>query len=360
VLAHFGGLELIMKQEDFSLAKRFESERLREWFFRARRHLPWRENPSPYEVWISEVMLQQTQVAVVIPYYKKWMKTFPTVEALARAPIEKVIKLWEGLGYYSRARNLHAGACYLLEKHGGELPDTYDLLSQVKGLGPYTVGAILSFAYKQKVPAVDGNVFRVLTRYFNISDPIDQGKTQKRIWALCESLLPEKEPWIIMEALIELGALVCQKKAKCMTCPLIDSCLGKSQADLLPIKMKKQEIIHLHRDVAIIVTGKECLLRQGEKGKVMADLWEFPYFERGENIEETLGLNLQLLTSLEQVNHGFTKYKAYLYPHIYQTKKKTVSGYQWLSISDMEKIPFSSGHRKIFTFLRNNHDLFIS
>lgn len=349
-----------MRKEEISLAKSFECERLRKWFFSCRRPLPWRENPSPYEVWISEVMLQQTQVSVVIPYYNRWMKTFPTVEVLAKAPLEKVIKLWEGLGYYSRARNLHEGARYLLEAHGGELPDNYPALKKVKGLGPYTVGAILSFAYKQKVPAVDGNVLRVLSRYFNISDPIDQGITQKRIWALCETLLPEKEPWIIMEGLIELGALICQKKAKCTTCPLFDSCLGKSQADLLPVKAKRQKTIHLHRDVAVIVAGKECLLKKGEKGKVMADLWEFPYFEQGENIEEKLGLTLKSLSSLQEVEHGFTKYRAFLNPHLYQTTKKIITGYDWISIDEMTKIPFSSGHRKIFTFLRNNHDLFIS
>ncbi|MCP5505565.1 MAG: A/G-specific adenine glycosylase [Chlamydiales bacterium] len=345
--------------EKNSFAESFDSERLKEWFFRQRRPLPWRENPSPYQVWVSEVMLQQTQVSVVIPYYLKWMEEFPTVEALARAPLEKVIKLWEGLGYYSRARNLHAGARYLLDHHQGELPDSPAPLRKVKGLGPYTVGAILSFAYKQRAAAVDGNVFRVLARYFHILDPIDSGKVQKKVWALCEAILPQEEPWIVMEALIELGALICQKKPRCSSCPLFSSCLGKGQADLLPIKAKKQKTIHLHRDVAIIVSGNECLLKKGENGKVMADLWEFPYFDKGEKIEERLGLVLELLCSLKEVEHGFTKYRAFLNPHLYQTTKKNVPGYEWLSIKELEKIPFSSGHRKILKYLRNNHDLFI-
>ncbi|NRA90187.1 MAG: A/G-specific adenine glycosylase, partial [Simkaniaceae bacterium] len=138
---------------------------IRKWFFKNRRNLPWRENPSPYEVWVSEIMLQQTQVSVVVPYFERWMNIFPTIEKLAGAPLEKVIKAWEGLGYYSRARNLHEGAKYLMEENGGELPSSAAELEKVKGIGPYTVGAILSFAYKQKRAAVDGNVLRVLARY---------------------------------------------------------------------------------------------------------------------------------------------------------------------------------------------------
>lgn len=349
----------MIDKEKTSHAKSFDSERLKEWFFRQRRSLPWRENPSPYQVWVSEVMLQQTQVSVVIPYYLRWMEAFPTIEALAQAPIEQVIKLWEGLGYYSRARNLHDGARYLLTFHGGELPDTQDALRKVKGIGPYIVGAILSFAYKKKAAAVDGNVLRVLSRYFHILDPIDSGKTQKEIRALCEAILPKEEPWIVMEALIELGALICKKKALCTACPLFSSCLGKSQADLLPNKAKKQKTIHLHRDVAIIVSGKECLLKKGEKGKVMADLWEFPYFDKGDKIEEKLGLILSPLSSLKKFEHGFTRYRAFLNPHLYQTTKKNVHGYEWVAIGELEKIPFSSGHRKILIYLRNNHYLFI-
>ncbi|MEM8727459.1 MAG: A/G-specific adenine glycosylase, partial [Chlamydiota bacterium] len=263
----------------------FASEKLRQWFFLNRRSLPWRENPSPYEVWVSEVMLQQTRVDVVIPYFKKWIDRFPTVSSLAAAPIETVIKVWEGLGYYSRARNLKQGAEYLCREHRGELPDSYSMLQAVKGLGPYTIGAILSFGFKQKFPAVDGNVLRVLSRFFAVEDPIDKGKTQTRIRELCLSILPDDEPWIIMEALIELGALVCQKKAKCHQCPLSRRCSGKSKAHLLPNKSRREKTVHLHRDVAVIYSGKELLLQKGETGKVMADLWEFPYFDRGSDIE---------------------------------------------------------------------------
>ncbi len=348
-----------MDQAKLSQLQSFNPESLRKWFFQVRRPLPWRENPSPYEVWVSEVMLQQTQVSVVIPYFTRWMTHFPTIPALAAAPIEKVIKVWEGLGYYSRARNLHIGAKFLTMNHQGELPNSSEALKKVKGLGPYTIGAILSFAFKNKAPAVDGNVLRVLSRFFAIEEPIDKGKTQKLIRELCFAMLPEKEPWIIMEGLIELGALVCQKKARCEECPLKENCLGKSKVDLLPIKSRREKTIHLHRDVGIIYSDKEFLLRKGEQGKVMADLWEFPYFERGVNIGEALGLPLNSIGPLKEVNHGFTKYKAFLYPHLYQAERIELSEYTWMHFDEMIKVPFSSGHRRILNALINNQSLFI-
>lgn len=343
-----------MIQEKNSPQRSFASEKLRKWFFLNRRALPWRENPSPYEVWVSEVMLQQTQVSVVIPYFKKWMERFPTISSLAVAPIETVIKTWEGLGYYSRARNLKKGAEYLCQAYRGELPDSYSALQEVKGLGPYTIGAILSFAFKRKVPAVDGNVLRVLSRFFAIEDPIDKGKTQKKIRELCLSILPDDEPWIIMEALIELGALVCQKKPKCHECPLSHECLGKSKANLLPVKSKREKAVHLHRDVAVIYSGTELLLQKGNQGKVMADLWEFPYFDRGSNIEDILGISLTPKRALQEMSHGFTKYKAFLYPHLYEGEKTSLLNYFWIPFDALIKMPFSSGHRRIIHYLRNN------
>ena len=334
-------------------------EKLRQWFFRSRRSLPWRENPSPYEVWVSEVMLQQTQVSVVVPYFRRWMLLFPTIAKLAEAPLDKVIKTWEGLGYYSRARNLHAGARYLTKHHGGELPSSYEELQKVKGLGPYTIGAILSFAFKQREAAVDGNVLRLLSRYYCIEESIDKTLVQKRLRILCQTLLPEKEPWIIMEGLIELGALVCQKKPKCGACPLKKSCLGlkNCKAGLLPLKSKRGKIIHLHRVVAVIHTGKEVLLRKREVGKLMGDLSEFPYFDRGTLVEEALGIPLKSLGPLKEVTHGFTKYKAFLYPHLYETERFELGGYEWIPFEKISSIPFSSGHRRILLSLRNNRIL---
>ena len=159
-------------------------------------------------------MLQQTQVSVVIPYFDRWMNRFPTLRHLAKATLDEVIKEWEGLGYYSRARNLHEGARYVLEKHEGILPETREELQKIKGLGPYTIGAIRSFAFHHKAAAVDGNVIRVLARYFKIEDDIAKPKTIQMIRDRAEAILPEIEPWIVAEALIELGATLCTKKLR--------------------------------------------------------------------------------------------------------------------------------------------------
>ncbi len=325
------------------------TEKLRQWFFKNHRNLPWRENSSPYEVWVSEVMLQQTQVSVVVPYFKRWMTLFPTITKLAEAQLETVIKAWEGLGYYSRARNLHKGARYFSENHGGEIPSSSAELKKVKGLGPYTIGAILSFAFKRREVAVDGNVLRVLSRFYGIDEPIDTGKVQRKVRELCQVLLPEREPWIIMEGLIELGALVCKKKARCSSCPLQEECVANrtSKVDLLPLKKSREKTIHLHREVAVIHTESELLLRKGEKGKVMAGLAEFPYFERGTPIEDTIDLSLTPICSLSEVFHGFTKYKVFLYPYLYYTLHKEIEGYEWVPFEKISTTPFSSGHRRI-------------
>ena len=195
-------------------------EALKAWFLKEKRDLPWRENASPYWVWVSEVMLQQTQVSVVVPYFIRWMKKFPTISALAAAQCEDVIKTWEGLGYYSRARNLHKGAQTIVSNYNGKLPKTRNELLAIKGLGLYTANAILAFAFKKKAAPVDGNVRRVLARYDGVYESIDKTKVQKEIQSRAEKLLPERQSYLISEALIELGALICKKKTQLCPMPL--------------------------------------------------------------------------------------------------------------------------------------------
>jgi A/G-specific adenine glycosylase len=342
-----------------------DMKKLRHWFLSQRRDLPWREEPTPYAVWVSEVMLQQTQVAVVIPYFLRWMQRFPTIEALANAPVEAVLKEWEGLGYYSRARNLHQGARYVMEHHAGVLPSTVDELKAIKGLGDYTVGAILSFAFHQRKAAVDGNVLRVLARYYCIDEDIGLGKVQKKMRVLAEELLPKEEPWIISEALIELGATVCMRKAKCMECPLNGHCQAhiKDQTDRIPVKGAQAAVTALYRLVPVISCGDRLLVRCGEPGKVMADLFQFPYFEithadydtteQKELMKREMKKEFSLSTiwkkELPQVKHSFTRYRACLMPHMYAAKEaKIVPGFEWISIDELRQVPFSSGHRRIF------------
>lgn len=331
---------------------------LREWFLKERRVLPWRENPSPYRVWVSEVMLQQTQVSVVIPYFERWMQRFPTIKELASASLSEVIKCWEGLGYYSRARNLHQAAQFLAEHFQGELPSNPSALTRLKGIGSYTQGAILSFAFHQKAAAVDGNVLRVVSRILALEDEIDRPKTQEKIKAYVESILPDEEPWVVMEGLIELGATVCMKKPRCMLCPLKPDCLAyrHQMQELLPKKKNKIKATLLSRDVALVRNRGKILLCFNQEDGVMQDLYEFPYLEHFKEdvlkrFEESLGLSLQYLGALKRELHTFTRFRATLFPHLFdlvepQTGLET--HLVWKAAEELEEIPLSSGHRRVW------------
>lgn len=332
----------------------FEHLPLKEWFTAEKRVLPWRENPSPYKVWISEIMLQQTRAAVVVPYFERWLKRFPTVQALAQAPFEELLKLWEGLGYYSRVRHIHQAAHYLVKRHDGKVPSSAEELAKVKGIGPYTRGAILSFAFHKKAAAVDGNVLRVMARYFAVEEEI--GRAKKRVAELVETILPEKEPWVVMEALIELGAQICQKNPQCDSCPLQRSCLAHlhRKTHLLPKRKKLPQITALHRSVLIIRCGKEVLVGRVAAKKVMADLYEFPYLERTgtaslkSQIKRELKLHAQFSKQLSPVAHSFTRFRATLYPSLWHVEKKLpAANFAWMPLAELSKFPFSSGHKRI-------------
>jgi A/G-specific adenine glycosylase len=336
------------------------TEQLRKWFMAEKRDLPWRNTGDPYAIWISEVMLQQTQVSVVISYYQRWMEQFPTVYALANASLDAVIKCWEGLGYYSRARNLHAGAQYVVEHFNGRLPDTEEQLAKIKGLGPYTIGAILSFAFHQKKAAVDGNVMRVLARYFQIEEDICQTPTIKKLRLLAEQILPDREPWVISEGLIELGATICQRKAKCSLCPLKADCksFSSGMVDRLPIKNKKIKTEYLYRAVFVLQNDHHYLVKKGKKGEIMSDLYEFPFFEvdqKGisikkfsEKIRKEFEMEVKEIHSLMSVTHGFTRYQARLDPVVFHCKNRIdIEDMEWLSLNELKEKPFSSGHRRV-------------
>lgn len=340
-----------------------ESDALKEWFLREMRDLPWRNDRTPYSVWISEMMLQQTQVAVVIPYYLRWMEQFPTIRHLAEAPVGEVIKMWEGLGYYSRARYLHEGAQYIMKEHGGVFPRTICDLEKIKGLGPYTIGAILSFAYQDRIAAVDGNVLRVLARYFHIEEDIGKSGTIKRMHQIATQILPEKDPWIFNEALIELGATICTKKPHCVKCPLKNKCRSylNGTAHQLPNKATKVKIEKLYRSVAIMCCQHRYLLKKGQKGQIMSDLFEFPYFESSlggmdliemkKKIADHFCFEVKHLESLCAVEHSFTRFRAFLQPELFSCTldflPKIEENYFWMTAEEMSTVAFSSGHRRI-------------
>lgn len=332
-------------------------EVVKHWFLKEMRDFPWREERSPYRVWVSEVMLQQTRAEVVIDYFNRWMEKFPTLEALAKAESKEVIKAWEGLGYYSRARNLHKGAQVVLKEYGGELPSSFDRLIKIPGIGPYTAGAIASFAFKQKAPALDGNVMRVLSRFLAFEQ--DPHKKSKELRAKLVDLLPDESPEIVMEGLIELGATLCKKRPLCSICPLNSSCKAHAlqREEEFPIQKKEREKETIYRFVACIeAEGHFLLIQRGEK-EVMEGLFEFPYVPCTEDpyleecqtrLEALLGVKLVPKAPLKREKHTFTRFTSHLFPFYFTLPTlKEMGGYEWVLPSDFGKIPFSSGHKRI-------------
>ncbi|PAF28505.1 A/G-specific adenine glycosylase [Paenibacillus sp. 7516] len=264
--------------------KQHFSVNLLDWYMLNRRDLPWRRHNNPYFTWVSEIMLQQTRVDTVIPYFNRFIANFPTVQALAEAAEEDVLKNWEGLGYYSRARNLQAAAQQVMELHGGEMPQDKQAVFALKGVGPYTAGAILSIAFNQPQPAVDGNVMRVLSRYFLIDEDIMKGSTRVLMEELAGELIPEGRARDFNQALMELGALVCTPKAPhCLTCPVMEQCSGRiaGRELTLPVKTKAKPPRPEQRLVALVEGRGEhrgqVLVRQRPATGLLARMWELPH-----------------------------------------------------------------------------------
>jgi A/G-specific adenine glycosylase len=331
------------------------------WFCQERRDLPWRRSSSSYAVWISEVMLQQTQVSVVIPYFNRWMERFPNVESLAAATLDDVIKLWEGLGYYSRARNLHIAALQIVGQWAGDLPRTQEELLAIKGMGPYTANAVRAFAFGDRCVAVDGNVARVGARYLGISESTSKAAVRRQIAHELELGLPEVSPQLAAEGLIELGATLClPRNPQCTKCPLQAGCYANEtgrQAEF-PMTEKRAETILLRRLVVVVGSNGHLLLRRGEEGKVMAGLYEFPYFdwdEREPTQADAIGRVWQAYhfeplscSPLTPVQHSFTRYRAQLLPwYLEIATPREMKGFEWHSIEVCNRLPFSSGHRKL-------------
>ena len=330
---------------------------LEDWFTANKRSFPWRENPTPYRVWISEVMLQQTRASVVIPYFERWLTLFPTVTELAVAPIEQVIKAWEGLGYYSRARNLHAAAKIILHTYGGNFPASKEELSSLPGLGPYTVGAILSFGFKQRSCAIDGNVSRVIARFAWIDEEISKLSAKRKVEAVVTDFLHESFPWVTMEALIELGATICTPQPLCNQCPLQKTCAASARGlpTALPIKSIPPKIQKIARGVAVIEAEGHVLLRKNAKDALMGDLWEFPYFENAitllqleRQVKKLFGKKPLLTKHIGVFEHSFTRFSAKLFTYQFQfSNLMPIEGFVWIPIDKLGQLPFSSGHRRI-------------
>ena len=254
-----------------------------DWYLQNKRDLPWRNTIDPYPIWLSEIMLQQTRVAQGMPYFLSFTTSFPTVFDLAAADEEQVLKLWQGLGYYSRARNLHKTAQYIASDLSGVFPDNYKDLLKLKGIGEYTAAAIASFSYNEAVPVVDGNVFRVLSRYFDIETDIAAASAKKEFSALAFELMPKDKPAIFNQAIMEFGALQCvPKNPNCAGCVFNESCvaLQKKKVDQLPLKSKKLKVRNRYFNYLVVNDENEhtIIRKRSEKG-IWHNLYEFPLIE---------------------------------------------------------------------------------
>jgi A/G-specific adenine glycosylase len=252
------------------------------WYKKEARKLPWRETTNPYKIWLSEVILQQTRVEQGLKYYHKFVSSYPTIFDLANAPLDDILLLWQGLGYYSRARNLHIAAGVIVKKYNGIFPDKINELKKIKGIGDYTAAAIASFAYLIPIPVVDGNVFRVLSRYFEISEPIDTAKGKKQISELAAMVMNINKPDIHNQAIMELGALVCKpKQPVCGTCPLSGSCGAYKNNTFLNYPVKKKKIVQHHRHFyfVLIESGNEIIIEKRLGKDIWQDLYQFPLVE---------------------------------------------------------------------------------
>ncbi|MHC1722330.1 MAG: A/G-specific adenine glycosylase [Aminipila sp.] len=256
---------------------------LLEWYYKNGRILPWRSDPTPYNVWISEIMLQQTRVDTVIPYFKRFISELPTIEALAKVEEDSLLKLWQGLGYYNRALNLKKAAEILVVENQGKLPSEPEELIALPGIGLYTAGAIASIAFGKAVSAVDGNVLRIMARILEIHEDISNGKIKKQIQEIMDQLVPQKEPGKFNQALMDLGALICIPKGnpKCTECPVSKHCLAnrKGITSHIPIKVAKKKRIVDKKTVFIILAKDKFALRKREAGGLLPNLWEFPNVE---------------------------------------------------------------------------------
>jgi A/G-specific adenine glycosylase len=300
-------------------------------------------------------MLQQTQVSRVLLYFQKWLSLFPTIQSLSESSEEAVIKAWEGLGYYSRARALLKGAQYICENFNGVLPSEKAKLLSIPGIGEYTQGAIRSFAFHERAAAVDANVIRVISRVYDL--PIEQGSISayESVLSIVNSLLPEKESWITMEALIEFGALVCSKQPRCIDCPLQKKCLSfrNQTVQERPRPKKPLQRIHEKRAVFIFQRGDYiCVVKRQGKG-VMSGLWEFPYCPYSERVLDQFDSTLQFLV-LEPIRHSYTKYSIVLYPYLF-SMPDTFSWPEgeWVKKEELNFLAYSSGHKKITLQLTN-------
>ncbi|MBE9099118.1 A/G-specific adenine glycosylase [filamentous cyanobacterium LEGE 07170] len=346
-------------------------QRLLQWYAEQGRDLPWRRTHDPYAIWISEIMLQQTQVKTVIPYYTRWLESLPTIADLAVADQNQVLKLWQGLGYYARARHLHQAAQQMMTHHQGEFPHTLPEVLALPGIGRTTAGGILSAAFNQPISILDGNVKRVLTRLIALKRPVK--KASKQLWHISDQVLDPVQPGVFNQALMDLGATVCLPRTPdCGACPCSDFCRAFQQnmQNELPMREEKAPIPHKSIGVAVIwnEAGQILIDRRPPSG-LLGGLWEFPggKIEPGETVEdcirreiqEELGIEVEVGDRLISLDHAYSHFRVTLNVH----HCRHLSGepqpiecdeIRWVSLDELDQYPFPAANVQIIDALKQN------
>ena len=346
------------------------AKRILNWYDHHQRDLPWRHTRNPYFIWVSEIMLQQTRVDTVIPYYQRFISMFPTLESLAQSPLQEVLKVWENLGYYSRARHLHSAAKLVVHKMGGVIPRTENELLDLPGVGRYTASALLSFAFGKKLAAVDANVRRVICRIFAIMEPIDRAEVQSNIHEIATAMLPRKEVSRFNQGIMDFGATLCTpRKPECGSCPLRDLCLAlkKGCPSDLPVRNRRKPIPHIQMTAGIIQDrqGRLLVVRRPVHG-LLGGLWKFPGGEKRdgdgledalrESIKTELGIRVEVSEILASAKHAYSHFRITLFAlacALKQGRPKALlcSGWQWIEPERLVELPFSRVERKIISAL---------
>ncbi|MBP1970586.1 A/G-specific adenine glycosylase [Virgibacillus natechei] len=340
-------------------------QRLLDWYQANKRDLPWRKDQNPYKVWVSEIMLQQTKVDTVIPYFYRFIEKFPTVYKLADAEPEDVLKAWEGLGYYSRARNLQNAVREVVATYGGEIPSDPAELGSLKGVGPYTKGAILSIAFDQAEPAVDGNVMRVLSRILKIEEDIAKARTKKLFESYVRELISEQDPSSFNQAVMELGALICTPKSPaCPRCPVREHCLAFSEGieQELPIKTKAKKQKTIPYVTLLIKNEKsEYIIEKRANKGLLADLWQFPMvpineigWDHLENwIYNEYGLDIKISEKKGELKHTFSHliWELEIYTAMTSHQQTDDERLCFVEPEGLQAYPFPVSHQKMMQYI---------
>ena len=339
---------------------------LLKWYNERKRSLPWRSSSDPYRIWVAEIMLQQTQVKTVIPYYHRFLNLFPSVKSLSAASLEEVLKAWENLGYYSRARNLHKAAIQIVAGFGGNIPENRQDLLGLPGIGEYTAGAILSMAFGHKTAAVDANAKRVLSRLFAIDGSINDSQVRKQIQSLAEEiLLSAQHPGAFNQALMDLGSTVCiPGKPHCGSCPLCSLCVARTQGvqDILPRRHHRPPVPYRESTAALILgqNGQILMLRRPENG-LLGSLWKLPGgFRHGEEslkaalrrtIKEEAGIKVAVRQEITSIDHTYTHFRLRLHSFLCSLGHGVLIDesviFRWIDPDDISKIPLSKADRMV-------------